>query len=111
MLSLKQARVSQAAIYPAAMKKAKITIETERLLVVTRSRRTVENWCPTCRDEVRMIGVEEAAAIVGVSQRTMFRSLEAGRVHFAETSRGALLICLNSVLKQTGERKNAAGDR
>lgn len=82
-------------------KRTKVTIETERLLIVGSLRGQVEVWCNTCRAEVRMVSVEEAAIIAGVSQRVMYHQIESGRLHFGETSRGALLICLDALLKQT----------
>ena len=78
-------------------KKATITIETERLLTLRRSGRVVDRWCAGCRAEVKMIGVEEAAAIAGLSQRKLFRLAEAGEIHFIETPQGQALFCLNSL--------------
>ena len=83
-------------------KKATITIETERLLVLRRSGHVVDHWCDECRDEVKMIGVEAAAAIAGISQRALFRLAEAGEIHFKETPQGQALFCLNSL---SGKRR------
>jgi hypothetical protein len=44
-----------------------------------------------------MIAPEEAMAVAGVSSREIYRWVEAGRVHFLETSEGFLLICLDSL--------------
>jgi hypothetical protein len=52
-----------------------------------------------------MFALEEAAALTGLSQRAIFRLLEAGGLHFTENDRGEVLICLNSLLKQ-----NTKGD-
>ncbi|HEY0006107.1 MAG TPA: hypothetical protein VGB17_15110 [Pyrinomonadaceae bacterium] len=82
-------------------RRTKITVETERLLVVSRGRGQVDGWCEICRAEVRLVGVEEAALVAGLGQRAIFRRIESGRLHFTETSRGALLICLESLLQQT----------
>jgi hypothetical protein len=82
-------------------RRTKITVKTERLLVMGQGRRRVEVWCEACQAETRMIGVEEAALIAGLSQRTIFRWIEKGQLHFAETARGALLICLASLLAET----------
>jgi len=82
-------------------KKATITIETERLLILRRSGR-VDRWCAGCRAEVKMIGVEEAAAIAGLSQRKLFRLAEAGEIHFIETTQGQALFCLDSL---SGKRR------
>jgi excisionase family DNA binding protein len=44
-----------------------------------------------------MVTAEEAAAVAGVTRRTIYRWVEAQSVHFAETPDGALLICLDSL--------------
>jgi len=43
---------------------------------------------------------EEAAVLTHVSTRTIYRRVEAGRVHFTETAEGLLLVCLNSITRQ-----------
>lgn len=81
------------------MKKAKITIETERLLVISLSRCQVERWCAACQNDVEFVGVEEAAALVGVTQRGVFNLVETDLIHFQETTEGRALFCVNSLLK------------
>ena len=88
-------------------RRTKVTIEREHLLVIRRQRQA-EGWCQTCCAEVRMIGVEEAAALTGISQRAIFRRIEGNHLHFSETPRGALLICLNSLLEEAGRAKGRA---
>jgi hypothetical protein len=88
-----------APLYPSGMKKrtARITVETERFLVISRSPRCFEGWCKQCRTQVRLIGLEEAAAIAGATQRAIFRWAEAGEIHFSETEDGKVRFCLNSI--------------
>jgi hypothetical protein len=81
-------------------RRTKVTVEKERLLIVSRQRQ-VAAWCEACRSEVKMIGAEEASVLTGLSQRAIFRLIEADQLHFSETRRGALLICLNSLLAET----------
>ena len=73
----------------------KITIETERLLVVRR--RNFESWCPACGAHVQRITVDEAAAAARVGSLTIYHWLEAGTIHFAETEAGAPLLCTVSL--------------
>jgi hypothetical protein len=47
-----------------------------------------------------MIGIDEAAAIAGISQRTVFHLAEAGEIHFMETVEGQALFCISSLSKQ-----------
>ena len=74
-----------------------ITIETERVLVIRRRKGSALAWCQICAQQVPMIKVDEAAARSQVSSRTVFGWVELGKVHFAETPEGLLLICLNSL--------------
>ncbi|HEY8204305.1 MAG TPA: hypothetical protein VIF81_06230 [Pyrinomonadaceae bacterium] len=82
-------------------KKATITVETERLLVFRRSRLAVTRWCSDCGAEVEMIGVDEAATVTGLSERTIFRLGETGDLHFTETAEGKALFCVAPLLQQT----------
>jgi hypothetical protein len=82
-------------------RRMKVTVETERLLVISRRRGQLDGWCEACHAEVRVVGVEEAALVANLGQRAIFRWIESGRLHFTETPRGALLICLESLLEQT----------
>ena len=76
---------------------ARITVETERLLVIRRSQTSPEGWCGQCEAPVKLIGLEEAAAITGAGQRAIFRWAEAGEIHFTETEDGKVMFCLNSI--------------
>lgn len=49
---------------------------------------------------VKMVTPEAAAVVAGVSTRTVYRWVEAGKIHFAETPAGLVLVCLNSLLKR-----------
>jgi hypothetical protein len=76
---------------------ARITVETERLLVISRSQTSCDGWCGQCEAPVKLIGLEEAAVIAGASQRAIFRWTEAGEIHFIETEDGKVMFCLNSI--------------
>jgi len=80
-------------------RKATITVETERLLVFSKSRNAIRQLCETCEGEVDFITVEEAAALAGTTQRTIFHLAEAGRIHLLETAAGRALFCANSLTK------------
>jgi hypothetical protein len=81
------------------VRRIKITVESERVLVVVH-KKGVEGWCPGCGASVRMVGLEEAVAIAAVSRRVIFRRMERRELHFSETTPAELLICLDSLLKQ-----------
>ena len=82
-------------------KRTTITVETERVLIISRRAgrrvRASPAWCAECSASVEMVPPEVAAALARVSLRTIYRWVEADRLHFTETAEGALLICLNSI--------------
>ena len=90
-------------------RKLKITVEKERFLVL-RHDQEVEQWCAECGAIVRMIRPAEAAAVAAVSDRTIFREIEARRLHFSETQAGAILICLNSIMEQNSSGPEGRAD-
>jgi hypothetical protein len=77
--------------------RTEITIETERVLIIKKSKGSVLASCPMCVQQVPMIKVDEAATMARVSSRTIYRWVESDKVHFAETPEGLLLICLSSL--------------
>jgi len=82
---------------------SRITVETERLLVIRSSKRCFEGWCHWCAAQVKLLGLEEAAAIAGASERAIFRWAEAGEIHFTETEEGKIMFCLNSISRHETE--------
>ena len=78
-------------------KRTEITIETERIVVISRRKLSALAWCPKCCRRVRMVTVEEAATIAAVSSRTVYRWVEASQLHFAEMQDGRLLVCSTSL--------------
>lgn len=83
-------------------KRVEITVETS-LLIVRRSTSRTPVWCTACSSPVRSVTPGEAAALAGVSERTVYRWVEAGRLHFMETAEQALVICLDSLLGSTDD--------
>jgi hypothetical protein len=87
-------------------RRTEITIETERLLVLSRHGESFgskggENrpwvWCFSCAGPVRGMTTDEAALQAHVTSRNIFHQVESGLIHFIETSEGLLLICPNSL--------------
>ena len=84
------------------MKKTTKTIE----LTVERSEffyrpapRVVSRWCVECGKQVQFITPEEAARTTGTSARTIYQRVETATIHFAETSEGVLLVCLDALTR------------
>lgn len=87
----------------ATKRRTEIIIETERIIVVPSP--TIPLWCNACSRQVEMVTPEQAAALVNVTPRTVYRWVEAQLLHFIEESDGRLLICRNSLFGQIGESK------
>jgi excisionase family DNA binding protein len=74
----------------------KITFETERQILISQWQ-SLFALCEACGDEVALVTVNEAAATAGVSSLTVYRMAEAGKLHYAETGVGELLVCTVSL--------------
>jgi excisionase family DNA binding protein len=74
-----------------------ITVEKSEIFVAWKATRLVYTWCGQCGAQVRMATPDEAALSTGLSVRTIYALVEAGRIHFTETVEELLLICLMSL--------------
>ena len=72
-----------------------ITFETEETVVLREGAQVTVGICTGCDQEVLMATPQAAAFLLGITERHIFRLLEAGRVHFTENVR--VLVCLESV--------------
>jgi hypothetical protein len=80
-------------------KRTEITIEIDEItLVKGAGNASARVWCPGCAAIVTLVPPERAAAIAGVTVRTINRWVEAEIVHFVETESGLLLLCVNSLM-------------
>ncbi len=71
-----------------------VTTETHEVLIIRRRSGVQTRLCTACTDGVGMLTPVEAAHRAGVTQRAIYRWVEEGLVHFAETSDGQLFVCL-----------------
>ncbi len=78
-------------------KRTEITVKTNRLLVINRHSSAFVAECEKCGKQVEMVVPDEAAAIVGISSRTIYRAIEAGDIHFIEMP--VVFVCFNSLLE------------
>ena len=78
-------------------RKAKITVETHRVVLVVDPAAIQTAWCGLCASMTKWVTPDCAAAMIGVSSRTIYRWVESQRLHFIETPAGLLLICLDSL--------------
>jgi hypothetical protein len=82
----------------ATKKTTRITIETERLLII-RHGASVREWCKQCATEVDMVPLESAAALGQVAAGTIQRLLDNEKLHLSKSCE-PVRICLNSLLKE-----------
>jgi len=71
------------------------TIETHEFWIVHRPappRPAI--LCGACPTNVSMLTLREAADQARVSQRTVYRWVDEGLIHFTETADGSLFVCL-----------------
>lgn len=80
-------------------RRVEISVETTRVMVITRTKERRATWCAACGAEVQMLTIDEAAALSGASPRTIFHLLEGREIHFSELPGGPILICPNSLPK------------
>jgi len=78
------------------MKKKEITVETHQVTVIRR-RSAHRAWCAACAQSVPMVSAEEAAALLGLTVRKVYRLVETDGLHFTETREGWLRLCLDSI--------------
>lgn len=84
-------------------RRTEITIETHQVLVLHRRHNFNRTICLQCASgSAPLFTPEDAGAFAGVSTRTVYRWVEAGRVHFTETNDGRLFVCL-ATLRANGE--------
>lgn len=78
-------------------REVKIVIETERTIELTGAAISDENWCPQCRTYTRMLSLEMAAAIAGVSAGAINHWVESRELHCRKTGAGLSRICQESL--------------
>jgi hypothetical protein len=74
-----------------------MVVEHDEIILVRRRWGAVRMWCKQCGEQVSMLRVEDASTLAGTTTRTIYRWIEAGRLHFAESDKGLVLICAQSL--------------
>ena len=80
-------------------KRAKLTIETESLLIL-RGRDSLRMWCPRCASQSEMIRLEGTGVISNLAPLEVEEWLASEDLHRSQAADGSPLICLNSLLKR-----------
>jgi hypothetical protein len=74
-----------------------MVVEQDEIILVRRRRGAVRMWCKQCGEQVSMLRVEDARTVGETTSRTIYRWIEAGKLHFAESDEGLVLICAQSL--------------
>jgi len=82
-----------------ARRVTEITMQTDEAFAIRRRAGSATAVCAQCGSSVPMLMPEEAAVLFGVAVRAVYLELEAGRLHFQETSTGSVVVCLDSLEK------------
>jgi len=80
----------------AADRRTRITIETERILIMARQH-TARGWCERCGAEVELLPSAHASRLLHMAQEQLQRQ-NRGNLHLEEAKDG-LVICLKSLLR------------
>jgi len=78
--------------------KVKSNFERPQVFIINRPGVSEQRSCSRCSESSGMITAEEAAALCEVSTRVIYRCLEDGAIHFIETAKGQLFICLKTLV-------------
>jgi hypothetical protein len=81
-------------------RRTRTTIEEREVIVIRGSRKLKRVFCPECSEPVALVALDEAVKISGISSRAIYRLVEDGRVHLAETPDGVARICPATLLGQ-----------
>ena len=87
-------------------KATRITIETDSLLIL-RGRSSLRAWCPDCASEVEMIPLDGVGVISNLAATEIEAWIQSEDLHRVFAADGALLICLNSMLKRIQKQWHA----
>ena len=96
----------------AAYKRTEITVETDRIWIIRKSR-TRRGWCVECGREVDMVGLKEAGALLRKDTPPLTQPVLPGcgdnrRWHWSQADDGSPLVCLESLLRPTHNQNSWA---
>lgn len=91
----------------AMTRETKITIETESLLIL-RTQSPLRAWCPVCGFEVEMIPLDGVGVISNLPSPDIEAWIQSEDLHHTNSADGALLICLNSMLKRVRKTESSS---
>jgi len=76
-------------------RKIEVLVHTKRRFTLRQPPADSNNRCVDCGGV--MLAAEQTAIVCGITRRRIYRIVEAGNAHFAETDTGVLLVCPDSL--------------
>lgn len=73
-------------------------VEQHQLLIIRQPAIESSLRCSICLTNGLMVSAEDAATILSMPRREVYRAVETGSVHFIETLEGILFVCIESLL-------------
>ena len=77
------------------------------VVVIRGSRNRKRLFCVNCSEAAALVTIEEAVKMSGITARAIYRLIEAGEAHFAETAEGLTLVCADTLLARVGKNGTA----
>lgn len=76
-------------------RRTKIRLEKHEIKLIRFGQKTMF-FCESCKRETKHFTIAQIAAMLGVSEKKVFRLAENGQIHSTETEEGQLFICADS---------------
>ena len=74
-----------------------ITVRKSEVIVIRQPPGITLTHCLQCSRPAEMLSAEQVVTLTGISSLKLFKLVVSGQVHFRETAKGHLLICLESL--------------
>ena len=87
-------------------RKLVITSTHESYLMRMRTTNSLNAFCERCNTDVAWLYINDAALFGKLPVRRIFQLIEAGELHFRETSDCQMLICHESLSRHLSETEN-----
>lgn len=82
-----------------------LTIEIDERITLSDSDKKLEAYCSGCKKMTEMATPQMSGVLTDISEREVFRLIEAGEIHFIENAR--VLICVDSLRQLKGDFSTA----
>jgi len=81
-----------------------VTRELHEITILHRPRSGSTVFCDECASDVSWMRPDEFGALARISERQVFRLIEAGRIHLVGPENSATRVCVNSIPRMTEEK-------